>query len=64
MQDPENRMHVVPGTPNPDIPGYAGGPAKPDDEVDLGWSAPSKAMVSDLLTNMGGYDGRFCYIYD
>ncbi|KAF2205686.1 Di-copper centre-containing protein [Delitschia confertaspora ATCC 74209] len=63
MQDPENRMNVVPGTPNATIPGYAGGPALPDDGVDLNWSAP-KAWVRDLLTNIGGFEGQFCYIYD
>ncbi|ORY69010.1 uncharacterized protein BCR38DRAFT_406885 [Pseudomassariella vexata] len=51
MQDPENRMHVVPGSP----------PA--DDIVDLAWVAPP-TLLSDLLTNIGGNDGDFCYIYD
>ncbi|KAF2185557.1 Di-copper centre-containing protein [Zopfia rhizophila CBS 207.26] len=51
MQDPEKRMNVVPGKP------------KADDKVKLGWFAPD-ALTSDLFTNIGGFGGQFCYIYD
>ncbi|ORY12827.1 hypothetical protein BCR34DRAFT_481904 [Clohesyomyces aquaticus] len=50
MQDPENRMNKVPGNP----------PA--DDIVDLGWTAGPVSMW-DLMTNIGGNGGQFCYIY-
>jgi tyrosinase len=50
MQDPDNRMHAVPG--------YA--PAS--DTIDLQWTAKS-ALLADLMTNIGGNAGKFCYIY-
>ena len=52
-------MTAVPGTKSPD-------PAMSmieEDVVDLEWLAPA-VPVSDLLNNIGGYDGNFCYIYD
>ena len=50
MQDPENRMNVLPGNP----------PAT--DTVDLKWTAkPGKTW--DMVNSIGGHDGQFCYIY-
>ena len=59
MQDPENRMTAVPGAQSPD-PAVS---LTEEDVVDLEWLAPA-VPVSDLLNNIGGYDGNFCYIYD
>jgi tyrosinase len=50
MQDPENRMGVLPSNP----------PAT--DTVDLGFAA-KVAKTYDLNNNIGGYDGQFCFIY-
>ncbi|KAF1993505.1 Di-copper centre-containing protein [Amniculicola lignicola CBS 123094] len=50
MLDPENRMNVLPGNP----------PA--DDFVDLNWSA-ERGLTYDMNDSIGGYDGKFCYIY-
>ncbi len=50
MQDPEKRMNVLPSTP----------PAT--DTVDLKFTA-KVAKTFDLLNNIGGYDGQFCFIY-
>jgi tyrosinase len=50
MQDPENRMNVLPGDP------------RADDYVDLNWSA-ERGKTWDLVDSIGGYDGKFCYIY-
>ncbi|KAL5380133.1 hypothetical protein DPSP01_007936 [Paraphaeosphaeria sporulosa] len=50
MQDPENRMNVLPDTP-----------AK-DDYVDLNWTA-NRTNTWDLLDSIGGMGGEFCYIY-
>jgi tyrosinase len=50
MQDPENRMNVLPETP------------PKDDVVDLNWTA-KKANTWDLLDSIGGMGGEFCYIY-
>lgn len=66
MQDPENRVDLVPGM---GAMGMNHPMAKrqqqqnPEDIiVDLGWTAPpiSLAKLNDLL---GGNDGKFCYIY-
>ena len=59
MQDPENRMTAVPGTQSPD-PAMS---VAEEDIVDLEWLAPA-VPVSDLLNNIGGHNGNFCYIYD
>lgn len=67
MQDPENRVDLVPGMaaqemnhPTKREP-QAGGSAE-DMIVDLGWTAPpvELAKLNDML---GGHDGKFCYIY-
>lgn len=50
MQDPENRMNVLPG--NPPL----------DDFVDLEWTA-KRGNTFDLNDSIGGYNGEFCYIY-
>ncbi|KAF2824959.1 Di-copper centre-containing protein [Ophiobolus disseminans] len=50
MQDPENRMNVLPESP-----------AK-DDFVDLNWTA-KRADTWDLVDSIGGMGGEFCYIY-
>jgi tyrosinase len=50
MLDPENRMNVLP----------ANTPA--NDTVDLKWTA-KVAQTWDLVNNIGGSNGDFCYIY-
>ena len=50
MQDPENRMDVLPGNP------------PRDDFVDLEWTA-KRGDTFDLNDSIGGYNGEFCYIY-
>jgi tyrosinase len=50
MQDPENRMNVLPENP------------AEDDFVDLNWTA-EKAGTWDLVNSVGGMSGKFCYIY-
>jgi len=50
MQDPENRMNVLPGEP----------PA--NDTVNLKWTAKA-AKTWDMTNNIGGNSGEFCYIY-
>ncbi|CAO2651716.1 Nn.00g042860.m01.CDS01 [Neocucurbitaria sp. VM-36] len=50
MQDPENRMNVLPENP------------PKGDIVDLNWTA-AKGNTWDLNDSIGGYDGKFCYIY-
>lgn len=50
MQDPENRMNVLPGN------------APANDTVDLKWTA-KPVRTWDMLTNIGGNNGSFCYIY-
>ncbi len=50
MQEPENRMNVLPGN------------APANDTVDLKWTA-KPAATWDMLTNIGGKNGDFCYIY-
>ncbi|KAF2744627.1 Di-copper centre-containing protein [Sporormia fimetaria CBS 119925] len=50
MQDPETRMGALPDNP----------PAH--DFVDLNWTA-ERADTYDLNDSIGGYGGRFCYIY-
>jgi tyrosinase len=61
MQDPDARMTAVPGTKpaGPNLPP----PVDPQkDLVDLEWLAPA-VVLADLLNNIGGYNGEFCYIY-
>ncbi|RYO94140.1 hypothetical protein DL764_007890 [Monosporascus ibericus] len=55
MQDPDNRMMAVAGTQSVDH--------SVEDVVDLAWLAPA-VPVADLLNNIGGHGGRFCFIYD
>ncbi|KAF2679670.1 Di-copper centre-containing protein [Lentithecium fluviatile CBS 122367] len=50
MQDPENRMNVLPENP------------PKDDFVDLNWTA-KKVATWDLVDSIGGMGGEFCYIY-
>ncbi|KAF2656373.1 Di-copper centre-containing protein [Lophiostoma macrostomum CBS 122681] len=50
MQDPENRMNVLPENP----------PA--DDFIDLNWTA-SRVSTWDMNDSIGGNGGEFCYIY-
>ncbi|KAH8653070.1 hypothetical protein BGZ60DRAFT_533264 [Tricladium varicosporioides] len=50
MQDPENRMNVLPGN------------APKNDTVDLKWTA-KVGKTWDLLNNIGGHGGEFCFIY-
>jgi tyrosinase len=50
MQDPDNRMAVLPGN------------APLNDTVDLKWTA-KVGKTWDMLTNIGGNGGDFCYIY-
>lgn len=50
MQDPENRMNVLPDNP------------PKNDIVDLNWTA-GQGNTWDLNDSIGGYDGKFCYIY-
>jgi tyrosinase len=50
MQDPENRMHVLPENP------------PKDDVVDLNWTA-KKVDTWDLVDSVGGMGGEMCYIY-
>jgi len=50
MQDPDTRMTVLPGN------------APLNDTVNLKWTAkPGKTW--DMLTNIGGNNGDFCYVY-
>lgn len=51
MQDPANRMNVLPDNP------------AANDTVDLGFAAPV-VNTWDLLNNIGGMGGQMCYIYD
>jgi len=50
MQDPDNRMSVLPGN------------APIDDTIDLKWTA-EVAKSYDLTNNIGGLNGQLCYIY-
>ncbi|KAF2638844.1 Di-copper centre-containing protein [Massarina eburnea CBS 473.64] len=50
MQDPENRMNVLPENP------------PKDDFVDLNWTA-KRVNTWDLMDSIGGNGGEFCYIY-
>ena len=50
MQDPENRMNVLPENP----------PA--DDFIDLNWTA-SRVNTWDQNDSIGGNGGQYCYIY-
>jgi tyrosinase len=50
MQDPENRMGVLPENP------------PKDDFVDLNWTA-GREDTYDLNDSIGGAGGKFCYIY-
>lgn len=50
MQDPDNRMGVLPGN------------APLNDTIDLKWTAPP-TKTWDMLTNIGGNHGDLCYIY-
>lgn len=67
MQDPENRVDLVPGmgAMGMNHPMRREPQAQEDPEdiiVDLGWTAPpiSLAKLNDML---GGNDGKFCYVY-
>lgn len=50
MQDPENRMNVLPGSPSV------------NDTIELKWIAKT-VQTFDMNTNIGGNGGEFCYIY-
>ncbi|KAG9231566.1 hypothetical protein BJ875DRAFT_443990 [Amylocarpus encephaloides] len=50
MQDPENRMNVI-----PDMPPNT-------DTINLHWTAKT-VNTYDVLNNIGGMGGEFCYIY-
>lgn len=50
FQDPEKRMNVLPENP------------PKNDVVDLNWTA-AKGDTWDLNDSIGGYGGKFCYIY-
>lgn len=78
MQDPEHRVHAVPGAGAIDMNMTDEDLGKPaaanvgrmaakradirDAVVDLGWTAPPVRLV-DLNEQMGGLGGEFCYIY-
>lgn len=51
MQDPENRMGVLPGNP------------PKNDIVSLNWIGTKATNTFDLNDSIGGYNGEFCYIY-
>ncbi len=73
MQDPENRVGLIPGQaamkmshpgmnmdaipPQPRAEAAGGG-----DVVDLQWVAPP-VPLADLNDQLGGNGGQFCYIY-
>lgn len=64
MQDPDNRVDLIPGTAampmGPMKNRRAGNPG--DSVVDLGWTAPP-VKLSELNDQLGGNGGQFCYIY-
>ena len=64
MQDPENRVNLVPGMAAVGMSHPMRRQAQNADNiiVDLGWTAGPVALskLNDLL---GGNDGQFCYIY-
>ncbi|RYP71321.1 hypothetical protein DL771_004898 [Monosporascus sp. 5C6A] len=62
MQDPDNRMTAVAGMQSVD-PSMPSAVIAEEDMVDLAWLAPA-VPVADLLNNIGGHGGRFCFIYD
>ncbi|KAL1859683.1 hypothetical protein VTK73DRAFT_7501 [Phialemonium thermophilum] len=70
MQDPENRVHLIPGNGAQQMNmkhktrGDAGEAATDPGEtiVDLGWTAPP-AKLKDLNDQLGGLNGQFCYYY-
>lgn len=76
MQDPENRVDLIPGSGamkmshgGRDAQSPAAGAADPpppdsraDSMVDLGWIAPP-VRLGDLNDQLGGHGGQFCYVY-
>ena len=69
MQDPDNRIKLVPtlGQPGqpaaPPPPGHSHGKRMFEDEVvDLAWVAP-KVKLLEVNDQLGGVDGALCYWY-
>jgi tyrosinase len=71
MQDPENRVGLVPGMNtvgmnHPMVKRQMRGGSRPQSAeeviVDLGWTAPA-IPLSKLNDNLGGIDGAMCYVY-
>lgn len=76
MQDPENRLNIIPTGAQAPGPGHYHGEGKrqvkgdgtylnniPEDAViDLEYLAPSIPLV-EAHDNLGGYGGKFCYVY-
>jgi tyrosinase len=70
MQDPVNRINLIPGAGAMGMPGMGGmggmrkrdGQSAQDEIVDLAWVAPP-VPLSKLNDNLGGNDGQFCYYY-
>ena len=64
MQDPANRVDLVPGMGAMGMshPMRRQAQSAEDIIVDLGWTAPP-IPLSKLNDVLGGNDGKFCYIY-
>lgn len=60
MQDPENRVNLIPGGAAMNM--THGKRGMEDVIVDLGWTAPPVKLV-DLNDQLGGNGGQFCYYY-
>lgn len=66
MQDPENRVSLIPGQNAMGMGGMGMGMkekrAGEDEIVDLGWVA-GPVPISELNDQLGGNNGQFCYVY-
>ena len=60
MQDPENRVNLIPGGAAMNM--THGKRGMEDVIVDLGWTAPPVKLV-DLNDQLGGNGGQFYYYY-
>ncbi|KAI1505972.1 hypothetical protein F5X99DRAFT_415647 [Biscogniauxia marginata] len=61
MADPDNRMYQYPGHQSAD-PNWSPAAAAEEDIIELGWLAPN-VSVKNMMNNIGGHDGNFCFIY-
>ncbi|KAI5861017.1 Di-copper centre-containing protein [Durotheca rogersii] len=60
MQDPDNRMYQYPGQTLKS--GQTPDEFAEKDVININWLAPN-VTVKNMMTNIGGHDGNFCFIY-